>query len=67
MENQDHIYELAIEAGADDVIEDEEEKAIVIECKPNQLHAIQEVFKKENLDGKIELSYKPLVAMMVRS
>ena len=60
-DNQDRIYELAIDAGADDVVEDEEENCIIVECKPNLLHAIQTAFKKEKLDGKMELTYKPIV------
>lgn len=47
--------------GADDVVENDDDNTVVVECKPNMLHSINEALKKENLNGKIELTYKPIV------
>lgn len=60
-DKQEHIFDLAIELGADDVVEDEEANTVVVECQPKQLHAINEGFRKEHLEGKMEFTYKPLV------
>ena len=60
--NQDHIFEVALDAGADDVIENEEDNSIVVECAPNKLHAIHSLFEKEKIEGTIDLTYKPIVS-----
>ena len=43
------------------MVEEEEENTIVVECSPNKLHAIHEMFAKEKIEGKIDLTYKPIV------
>ena len=64
-DKQEHIFDLAIELGADDVVEDEEANTVVVECQPKQLHAINEGFRKDNLEGKMEFTYKPLETVEV--
>lgn len=44
--------------------ENEDNKTVVVECQPKQLHAIHEGFQKEHLEGKMEFTYKPLVAVL---
>ncbi|CBK19625.2 uncharacterized protein [Blastocystis hominis] len=60
-DNQDHIFDLALEAGADDVVENEDENTVVVQCAPTQLHAMKEAFAKEKLEGKMGLAYLPTV------
>lgn len=38
---------------------------MVVECQPKQLHAINEGFRKDNLEGKMEFTYKPIVGKRV--
>lgn len=41
--------------------EDDDNNTVIVECAPNKLHSINEVFKKEKIEGKIDLTYKPIV------
>ena len=52
---------LLLEAGADDVVENEDENTVVVQCAPTQLHAMKEAFAKEKLEGKMGLAYLPTV------
>ena len=50
-----------MEAGAEDVVENEDENTVVVLCAPNQLHAVKEAFRRENMEGKMALTYIPMV------
>ena len=50
-----------MEAGAEDVVENEDENTVVVQCAPHQLHAVKEAFRRENLEGKMALTYIPMV------
>ena len=57
---------MALEAGAEDVVEHEDENTVVVQCAPNQLHAVKEAFRKENMEGKMALTYIPMVSIDMR-
>ena len=58
--DEDTVMEIALEAGADDVVTDEE-GAIEVTCDPSAFDAVQQAFEKANLTPEIaEITYKAL-------
>lgn len=57
---EDAVMEIALEAGADDVVSDED-GAIEVSCDPAQFDAVSKAFEAAGLEPEVaEITYKPL-------
>ena len=57
---EDAVMEIALEAGADDVVSDED-GSIEVTCEPAQFDAVQKAFEAAGLTAEVaEITYKPL-------
>ncbi len=58
--DEDTVMEIALEAGADDVITDED-GAIEVTCEPGNFEAVQKAFEEKGLNPEVaEITYKAL-------
>ena len=60
MTTEDAVMEIALEAGADDVVSDED-GSIEVTCDPAQFDAVQQAFEQAGIAPEVaEITYKPL-------
>lgn len=59
--NEDQVMEIALEAGADDVVVDEEDGSIEVTCDPSQFDNVSKAFEQAGLTPEVaEITYKAL-------
>lgn len=58
---EDAVMEVALEAGADDVVTDPEDGSIEVTCEPEQFDAVSKAFEAAGMTPALsEITYKPL-------
>lgn len=59
--SEDQVMEIALEAGADDVVVDEEDGSIEVTCDPSQFDNVSKAFEQAGLTPEVaEITYKAL-------